>query len=88
MAYIWCEKEEKYSFVEFIDTFTYISGKAQLYVSASFNYATYINGKFVVAGQYADTVKEKVIDEIDVTSYLKTGKNEIKLICYHMGNDH
>ena len=88
MAYIWCEKEEKYSFVEFIDNFVYISGKAQLYVSASFNYATYINGKFVVAGQYADTVKEKVIDEIDVTSYLKTGKNEIKLICYHMGNNH
>ncbi len=68
----------------------YISEKSSeylFYISVDTNYALYINGVFAGTGQYADFPEYKIYDVLDITDNLKQGENEIKIDCYHQGED-
>ena len=84
--WIWCNadpKEDEYG--EFVDFFTYTSGKVTLQISSDSNYAAYVNGELAAWGQYADFPYDKVYDEVDVTSYCKHGKNRIAILVWYYG---
>ena len=69
--WIWCnDAPEKDEYGEFVDSFTYESGKVVLQISADSNYAAYINGRLAAWGQYADYPYDKIYDEVDVTELL------------------
>jgi len=59
--------------------------RAQLRISADSDYALYLNGVFVDAGQYDDFPQDKVYDVLDVTAFVKTGKNKLAIRAYHQG---
>ena len=88
MTWIWLKEEEQYSFAEFKDTFVAEDGRAVLKFSADFRCAIYLNGEFVTFGQYADYAEEKIVDEVDVSAYVRKGENELFVVAYHMGEDH
>ncbi len=58
------------------------SGVCALKISADSQYAAYINGELAAFGQYADYPEYKVFDEIDVSKYVRPGKNELRIIAY------
>ena len=58
------------------------SGGCALKISADSQYAAYINGELAAFGQYADYPEYKVFDEIDVSKYVRPGKNELRIIAY------
>ncbi len=85
-TWIWCNsnpKEDEYG--EFVDHFTYESGKVMLQISADSNYATYINGELAAWGQYADFPYDKVYDEVDVTAHCRKGDNRIAILVWYYG---
>ncbi|MEE1315135.1 MAG: hypothetical protein UHS49_05155, partial [Faecalimonas sp.] len=61
------------------------SEKALVHIAAHSKYALYINEEFVDCGQYADYEEYQVYDTIDITSFLKDGKNELKILQYVCG---
>ena len=84
--WIWCNtnsKEDEYG--EFVDFFTYTSGKVILQISSDSNYAAYVNGELAAWGQYADFPYDKVYDEVDVTSYCVKGENRIAILVWYYG---
>ncbi len=86
--WIWCNsnpKQDEYG--EFVDEFTYESGKVTLQISADSNYAAYINGQLAAWGQYADFPYDKVYDEVDVTSFCRKGINRIAAVVWYYGID-
>jgi len=83
---IWIERsagEDNYG--EFFDTVEYSGGKTVLGISCDGNYALYVNGELASCGQYADFPWYKVYDEIDMTKYLRGGKNELRIVVWHYG---
>ena len=56
-----------------------------LRLSADSNYAVYVNGRFVNSGQYGDYPFYKVYDELDLSSFIKTGINHIAFIVWYYG---
>lgn len=64
-----------------------ISGEYIFYISVDTNYALYINGNLAGTGQYADFPEYKVYDDLDITDKLVTGQNNIRIDCYHQGED-
>ena len=86
--WIWCNhapQNDEYG--EFVDSFTYESGKAILQISADSNYAAYINGKLAAWGQYADFPYDKVYDQVDVTAFCQEGENRLAVIVWYYGID-
>lgn len=82
MKWIWNKGGDAY--VDFFDEFApETSGQATLFISASTDYAVYINGQFVEHSQYPDYPFKKVVEQIPVT--VSAGKNELKIVAYHMG---
>ena len=72
---------------EFIDTIKYENEKTTIKISADSDYSIEINNKFVYAGQYPDFPWYKIHDEIDVSSYLQKGDNQLKITIWHCGDD-
>lgn len=64
-----------------------ISGEYKFYISVDSNYAVYINGNLAGTGQYADFPEYKVYDELDISDKLTAGQNDIRIDCYHQGED-
>ncbi|MHB1153216.1 MAG: alpha-L-rhamnosidase-related protein [Eubacteriales bacterium] len=64
-----------------------ISGEYKFYISVDSNYALYVNGNFAGTGQYADFPEYKVYDELDITDKLVIGHNNVRIDCYHQGED-
>ncbi len=77
------------TYVKFYDKVPVTNREDQykFYVSVDTNYALYINGKIVAIGQYADYPFDKVYDELDVSEYLHLGENDIRIDCWHQGDD-
>ena len=48
-----------------------------LTIAADSNYTVYSNGELAAFGQYADYPTYKVCDRIDVTKFVKQGKNRM-----------
>lgn len=72
-------------YADFADKFEYSGGGAQARISADSNYALYINGEFVFAGQYADFPHWKIYDEIDVSEFCHEGENSVFVTVWHYG---
>jgi len=74
-------------YVTFYDDFVYSSGAVKIDISVVGDYALYINGELALWGQYPDYENYKIFDREEITSWLKKGKNEIKIICWYIGAD-
>lgn len=85
---IWTDKVSDNQYIEAKREFDFNgdgSVKFQIYVDA--DYAAYINGKFVGAGQFRTQPWKRAYDEYDVTEFLNIGKNELCITAYHQGKD-
>lgn len=86
--WIWLNNEDHADeYVDFFDEINYTDGKAEMIISADTNYALYINGTYAFSGQYFDYPWHKVYDKLDITSFLRTGLNKIKIIVWYYGDD-
>ena len=63
------------------------TGKATLYISAHSQYAVYLNGTFVDCGQYDDYEHHQVYDTLDLSPYLHSGENDLRICQYVCGID-
>ena len=78
--WIWLNTAEKADeYAVFKDEFVYENGAVQADISVAGDYALYINDKLVSFGQYADYAKRKVYDTVDITPFVKVGKNQVKI---------
>lgn len=81
--WIWSEYDgEPNQYVIAQQEFNAHEGKCTLAISADSQYAAYINGTLAAFGQYADYPEYKVYDEIDVSEYVRAGKNELRILAY------
>ncbi len=78
--WIWIDERISNQYADFICDFNYDEGEATLAISSKTDYALWINGVFVYAGQYGDFPELKSVDVIPVTSFLQKGKNRIAVI--------
>ena len=62
-------------------------GETTLYIAAHSQYAVYINGVFVDAGQYDDYEDWQVYDTLDITDFISDGQNELLVWHYVAGED-
>ena len=92
--WIWTDdKEAEDIYGEFFDAFDYSGGKAVVGISCDGNYALYVNDRLYKNeglagfGQYADFPWYKVYDEIDITDFLVSGRNELRIVVWHYGAD-
>ncbi|MBE5739382.1 MAG: hypothetical protein E7349_00845 [Clostridiales bacterium] len=86
--WIWVEKECKPdTYGEFYDEFIWEEGDINCLLSCDGDYTLYINGEYVSSNQYGDYEWYKSYDDIDITPYLKKGKNSISVLVWHFGTD-
>ena len=64
------------------------TGNVRLFISASTLYAVSVNGVFVDCGQYADYEDYQVYDTLDISSFVKPGKNTLKIEHYVIGTNY
>jgi len=89
--WIWIDKEggvDEYG--EFTALFAAAAEKGEKTVcriSVDGDYTLFINGEFVSSNQYGDFEHYKIYDELDVTPFVKEGKNEIYILVWHIGHD-
>ena len=70
-------------FQEFTKIFEAESGKkTTLKISSETEYCAYVNGEVAGYGQYADLPDYKVCDELDITPFVKDGKNVLAVCAY------
>ena len=74
-------------YAEFKSVFGFDGGNLTLFITADTEYAVFLNGKFVYAGQYADFPWYKVRDEIDLTAFAKKGENELNIQVWYQGDE-
>ncbi len=71
---------------EFFIPFTYDGkGKVSCKLSCDGDYTLFINGKYAASNQYGDFEYYKVYDELDITSFVKTGENKMAVLVWHYG---
>lgn len=86
--WIWVEKESNPdTYGEFYNEFIWKNGKAICRLSCDGDYTLYINGRFIESNQYGDYEWYKSYDMIDITKYLRQGKNAIAVLVWHFGVD-
>ena len=86
--WIWVEIECKSdTYGEFYDEFTWEEGDVNCLLSCDGDYTLYINGRYVASNQYGDYEWYKTCDTIDITPFLKKGKNSIAFLVWHFGTD-
>lgn len=61
--------------------------KTIIRLSCDSDYVLYINGRYVASNQYADFEYYKIYDELDITPFLKEGKNSIGITVWYFGVD-
>lgn len=85
----WIQTKEKVSdtaLFSFTKKFTH-SGKLILKISASTRYQLYINGKFALEGPCQGTAYENYYEEADISSYLRNGENELRVLVLHVADN-
>ena len=86
--WIWVEKESKPdTYGEFYNDFAWAEGDVNCLLSCDGDYTLYINGQYVASNQYGDYEWYKSYDNIDITPFLKKGKNAIAVLVWHFGTD-
>ena len=74
-------------YAEFYEDIPYFGKSAELYISSDSNYTVYVNGALAAFGQYADFPYSKVYDRIDLSRYMRQGKNIIAFRVWYYGID-
>ena len=74
-------------YAEFYESVDFYGKNAELYISSDSNYTVYINGTLAAFGQYADFPYKKVYDTLDVSRYMRQGKNVIAIRVWYYGVD-
>ena len=84
--WIWTDKiADPDEYAEFFEE-VYLEGSgAELFISSDSNYAVYMNGALCSFGQYADFPYNKVYDKIDVSRYIRKGKNVLAIRVWYYG---
>lgn len=72
-------------YAEFIDEVNFYGRSSELVISSDSNYTVYINGTLAAFGQYADFPYKKVYDRIDISRYMRQGKNVIAFRVWYYG---
>ena len=86
--YIWADHDARPDeYAEFLDEVDYFGKKAELYITSDSNYTVYVNGTLAAFGQYADFPWRKVYDCIDLSRYMRKGKNVIAFRVWYYGVD-
>ena len=86
--WIWVEKGcQPDTYGEFYDEFLWEEGEVNCLLSCDGDYTLYINGQYVSSNQYGDFEWYKSYDTIDITPYLKKGKNAFAVLVWHFGVD-
>lgn len=63
------------------------NSKTVMRLSCDSDYALFVNGTYVDSNQYADFEYYKIYDEIDLTPFLREGKNAVAVIVWYFGVD-
>ena len=86
--WIWPVAEAKCDeYAEFLCDVDFFGRGAELYVSSDSNYTVYVNGALAAFGQYADFPYMKVYDKIDLSRFMRQGKNVIAFRVWYYGID-
>ncbi|MBP3334117.1 MAG: hypothetical protein J6M35_08750 [Clostridia bacterium] len=84
--WIWISDEENVDeYADFCDKINYSGENTLMNISCDSDYTLYVNGTYVASNQYGDFEHYKIYDTLDVTPFLKSGENEIKILAYHCG---
>ena len=73
-------------YAEFYDEFDF-SESAVIRLSCDSDYTLFINGKYVDSNQFGDFEHYKIYDEIDISTYLESGKNSLSVLVWHFGKN-
>ncbi|MBR2971775.1 MAG: family 78 glycoside hydrolase catalytic domain [Clostridia bacterium] len=74
-------------YAEFYEVVDFYGREAELYISSDSNYTVYVNGSLAAFGQYADFPYSKVYDKIDISRYMRQGKNVVAFRVWYYGID-
>lgn len=70
---------------EFIERFENSGSSVSIRLSVCGDYTLFVNGEFVETNQYPDFEYYKVYDTIDLSAYLKDGKNTVRILVWYFG---
>ena len=86
--WIWVEKDAlPDSYGEFYDEFTWDGEDCECLLSCDGDYTLFVNGEYVASNQYGDFEWYKSFDRLNITPYLKKGKNTLGVLVWHFGVD-
>ena len=86
--WIWADIDaQPDEYAEFYEEINFTGKGAELYISSDSNYCVYINGTLAAFGQYSDFPYIKVYDKIDVSEYMRYGKNVLAIRVWYYGID-
>ena len=86
--WIWHASEaQPDEYAEFYEELDFLGKEAELYISSDSNYTVYVNGMLAAFGQYADYPYKKVYDRIDLSRYMRQGKNVVAFRVWYYGID-
>lgn len=74
-------------YAEFYEEIDFFGKSLELYISSDSNYTVYVNGSLAAFGQYADFPYKKVYDKIDLSRYMRQGKNIVAFRVWYYGID-
>ena len=84
--WIWPVPEARMDeYAEFVEVIDFHGRGAELAISSDSNYTVYVNGSLAAFGQYADYPYMKVYDRIDLSRYMRQGKNVIAFRVWYYG---
>ena len=84
--WIWLPKEPQINeYAEFCDSFDYEGGKIVLRLCAETDYLVFLNGKYLLNGQFAGYRNEKYYDEDDITHVCQKGQNQLLFVVRYEG---
>lgn len=87
-CWIWVNKDGTPDvYGEFYNEFIWEEDDVDCLLSCDGDYTLYINGQYVASNQYGDYEWYKSYDRIDITPYLKKGKNSIAALVWYFGAD-
>ncbi len=88
MKWIWINNDnEKDAFAEFELPFCFHGKKVELSISADYKYFALIEEQMVSCGQYSDLPYYKSVNKTDITNFVKSGSNTLRVFAWHMGKD-
>lgn len=87
-SWIWRKGQAQVDeYVDFVTDFESDRAQAFLQIAADSNYAAFVNGELAAFGQYADYPQYKVYDQVEITRWLKKGKNRLAIQVWYYGED-